>query len=48
MLWKKCENMGRKCGLTINNDDHDLVSGALVSESVELNIPNGLLPPCID
>lgn len=52
MWWKKCENICRKCiwvdWLAINNDDYGLVSGALLSESVELNIPDRLLPSCID
>lgn len=45
-------NTCRKCiwvdNLAINNDDYGLVSGALVLESVEPNIPERLLPPCID
>lgn len=39
-IWVDC--------LAINNDDYGLVSCALVSESVELNIPQQAASPCID
>lgn len=40
-ICKKC--IGVDC-LAINNDDYGWISGALVSEYVDLNIPNRLLP----